>query len=165
MTRRGRPGFTRGLAVTGRQLSPRPSDASPTARRLPRTVPLVTGRSRSPPYPAAARQHHGQGRQLRAKCAGSRKDVTASGPERRALSGPVPPASTVLRIPLRGTRLRRAVDPGASTGPAGLTATARPKAGPQLRAANLRAAGHDGSTSQGALMVFERLRPSGLSPE
>jgi len=26
----------------------------------------------------------------------------------------------VLRIPLRGTRLRRAVDPGASAGPAGL---------------------------------------------
>jgi hypothetical protein len=31
-------------------------------------------------------------------------------PERRALSGLAPPA--VLRIPLRGTRLRRAVDPG-----------------------------------------------------
>src|SRR6516225_2475641 len=32
-----------------------------------------------------------------------------AGPERRALSGLAPPASTVLRIPLRGTRLRRAV--------------------------------------------------------
>jgi len=39
----------------------------------------------------------------------------------------------VLRIPLRGTRLRRAVDPGASAGPAGLTARARPDS----RAANL----------------------------
>jgi hypothetical protein len=48
-----------------------------------------------------------------------------------ALSGPAPPASTVLRIPLRETRLRRAVDPGASTGPAGLTARARPEARPE----------------------------------
>ena len=63
--------------------------------------------------------------------------MTATGPERRALSRPVPPASTVLRIPLRGTRLRRAVDPGASTGPAGLTARARQKARPNRRAANL----------------------------
>jgi hypothetical protein len=53
------------------------------------------------------------------------------GPVRRALSGPAPPASTVPRIPLRETRLRRAVDPGASTGPAGLTARARPEARPE----------------------------------
>ena len=59
-----------------------------------------------------------------------REDVTATGPERRALSGLAPPASTVLRIPLRGTRLRRAVDPGASASPAGLTARARPEARP-----------------------------------
>jgi hypothetical protein len=52
-------------------------------------------------------------------------------PDRRALSGSAPPASTVLRIPLRGTRLRRAVDPGASAVPAGLTARARPKARPR----------------------------------
>jgi SNF2 family DNA or RNA helicase len=37
--------------------------------------------------------------------------------ERRALSRSAPPASTVLRIPLRGTRLRRAVDPGSSADP------------------------------------------------
>jgi len=61
------------------------------------------------------------------------------GPERRALSGSAPPASTVLRIPLRGTRLRRAVDPGASADPAGLTARARPEARPDRRAANLPA--------------------------
>jgi hypothetical protein len=36
----------------------------------------------------------------------------SDGTERRALSGLASPASTVLRIPLRGTRLRRAVDPG-----------------------------------------------------
>jgi hypothetical protein len=38
---------------------------------------------------------------------------------RRALSGLAPPASTVLRIPLRGTRLRRAVDPGNLCQPSG----------------------------------------------
>jgi hypothetical protein len=40
-------------------------------------------------------------------------------PERRALSGLAPPASTVLRIPLGGTRLRRAVDPGDLCQPSG----------------------------------------------
>ena len=43
----------------------------------------------------------------------------------------------MLRIPLRGTRLRRAADPGASASPAGLTARARPEARPETRAANL----------------------------
>jgi hypothetical protein len=43
----------------------------------------------------------------------------SAGPERRALSGLAPPASTVLRIPLRGTRLRRAVDPGDLCQPSG----------------------------------------------
>jgi len=38
VTRRGWPAFTRGLAVAGRQVLPRPSDASPTARRLTRTA-------------------------------------------------------------------------------------------------------------------------------
>jgi hypothetical protein len=36
---------------------------------------------------------------------------------RRVCYGAAPPASTVLRIPLRGTRLRRAVDPGDRCGP------------------------------------------------
>jgi hypothetical protein len=36
---------------------------------------------------------------------------------RRACYGAAPPASTVLRIPLRGTRLRRAADPGDHCGP------------------------------------------------
>jgi hypothetical protein len=49
-----------------------------------------------------------------------------------------PSSLTVLRIPLRGTRLRRAVDPGVSASPAGLAARARPKARPDRRAANLR---------------------------
>ena len=37
----------------------------------------------------------------------------------RVRSGLAPPASTVLRIPLRGTRLRRAVDPGDLCQPSG----------------------------------------------
>jgi hypothetical protein len=48
------PGFNLGSHRCGAAVSPRPSDASPTARRLPRTAPPVTGRLRSPPYPAAA---------------------------------------------------------------------------------------------------------------
>jgi hypothetical protein len=55
VTRRRRPGFNPGgLAVAGRAASPRPSDASPTARRQPAHGTPVTGRLRSPPYPAAA---------------------------------------------------------------------------------------------------------------
>ena len=38
-------------------------------------------------------------------------------PARRACYGAAPPASRVLRIPLRGTRLRRALDPGDRCGP------------------------------------------------
>jgi len=50
--------------------------------------------------------------------------------------------------PASGTRLRRAVDPGASTAPAGLTARARPKARPKERATNLPYTGNQsiGST-------------------
>jgi hypothetical protein len=90
VTRRRQPGFTRGLAVAGRQLSPRPSDASPTARRLPRSAAPVTGRCGARriqlPRPPAPRP----GRHPRAECAGSREGVTATGPEHRALSGPGP---------------------------------------------------------------------------
>ena len=78
---------------------------------------------RPPALPAVsrcrARQHHGQTVILARGDVWSREDVTASGPERRALSGLAPPASTVLRIPLRGTRLRRAVDPGDLCQPSG----------------------------------------------
>jgi len=99
-------------------------------------LPSVAGRK---PYSAAAAAHGGPvidrcgprriplprppaprpGRWLRAGCAGSQAKITASGAERRALSGLAPPASTVLRIPLRGTRLRRAVDPGDLCQPSG----------------------------------------------
>ncbi len=79
----------------------------------------VTGRLRSPPYPAAAPASTTTSGQSRTRCADRREDVTATGPERRALSGLASPASTMLRIPLRGTRLRRAVDPGDLCQPSG----------------------------------------------
>ena len=93
---------------------------------------------RSPPYPAAAPAS------TTAKPSTSRRvrqqpgecHSHGDGTSRIVRAGP-PPASTVLRIPLRGTRLRRAVDPGASASPAGLTARARPEARPEGRAANL----------------------------
>jgi hypothetical protein len=49
-------------------------------------------------------------------------------PECRAWYEAAPPGSTVLRIAFRATR---AVDPGVSAAPAGLTARARPKARPR----------------------------------
>ena len=138
VTRHKRPGSGPGGAPYAvRQLSSRPSGGSPTARRAaapggpgdrPHPVPAVSARYRPP---------RGSGRQPRTSSADAGK-VTGTGAERRALSGSAPPASTVLRIPLRGTRLRRAVDPGASASPAGLTARARPKARPERRTANLR---------------------------
>ena len=52
----------------------------------------MTGRLRSPPYPAAApRQHHGQAGKRRAKCASRQRMSQPAGPERRALSG-LPPS-------------------------------------------------------------------------
>jgi len=45
---------------------------------------------------------------------------------RRACYGAASPASTVLRIPLRGTRLRRAADPGDHCGPWGQEERAGP---------------------------------------
>jgi hypothetical protein len=112
----------RGIAVAG-------AAAHSVPRTRPQTVPAVTPQSRA--------TRAGPGREARAECADRRMKITATGPERRALSRLAPPASTVLRTPLRRTRLRRAVDPGASASPAGLTARARPQARPERRAANL----------------------------
>jgi len=85
----------------------------------PRTTPrwpAACGSRRIPlPRPPAPRP----GRKLRIGCADRRERVTGARPVRRALSGLAPPASTVLRIPLRGTRLRRAVDPGDLCQPSG----------------------------------------------
>ncbi len=108
MTRRRRPGSPGGLAVAGRQLfaasfGRKSYGAAAAAHGTP-----VTGRLRSPPYPAAApASTTARASTSCRKRAGRREKVTADGPERRALSGSAPPASTVLRIPLRGTRLRR----------------------------------------------------------
>src|SRR5262249_5743872 len=97
---------------------------------------------RSPAVPTVsrcrARQHHGQTVTVTPDAPVAGRMSQRPGPVRRALSGLAPPASTVLRIPLRGTRLRRAVDPGASASPAGLTARARPEARPNGRAAHFR---------------------------
>jgi hypothetical protein len=79
----------------------------------------VTCRLRSPPYPAAApvstTARPSPSRPVRREPGRHHSD----GAERRTLSGLAPPASTVLRIPLRGMRLRRAVDPGDLCQPSG----------------------------------------------
>ena len=120
MTRRRRPGFTRGsrrcgAAAFAASFGRKPYGAAAAAHGTPGDRP--------PAVPAVsrcrARQHHGQAVSVAPECADRREDVTATGPERRALSGLAPPASTVLRIPLRGTRLRRAVDPGDLCQPSG----------------------------------------------
>jgi hypothetical protein len=86
------------------------------AAPMPRTPPQHAPRRNAP---WVTRSASWPDRSSRAKCAMSRENVTVSGSERRALSGSAPPASTVLRIPLRGTRLRRAVDPGDLCRPSG----------------------------------------------
>ena len=69
--------------------------------------------------------------------------AAAHPPARRACYGAAPPASTVLRIPLRGTRLRRAVDPGDRCGPWEQEERAGPGLPPRCaRRANPAVAGH-----------------------
>src|SRR5690242_15951372 len=125
----------RGSRRSGSAASPRPSDGGPTA-----AAAAWHGEPRRRPPPAPPQRPDAAPCELveLSGIAGigrlpQKSQLTGS--ERRALSGLAPPASTVLRIPLRGTRLRRAVDPGASASPAGLTARARPKARPGRRAA------------------------------
>ena len=119
VTRRRRPGFTRVPPLRGGSFRRVLRTQALRRGELPRTAPPVTGCLRSPPYPLPRPPAPRPGRQHRAKCADRRKDVIATGPERRALSGLAPPTSTMLRIPLRGTRLRRAVDPGDLCQPSG----------------------------------------------
>jgi hypothetical protein len=117
VTRRKRPGFNRVSPLQGGSFAASFGRKSYGAATASRGTP-VTGRLRSPPYPAAApRQHPGQAVNICAECASSQENVSHRGC--RALSGLAPPASTVLRIPLRGTRLRRAVDPGDLCQPSG----------------------------------------------
>jgi hypothetical protein len=136
VTRRRRLRFTRGLAVAGRQLfaasfGRKPYGAAAAAHGTP-----VTRRLRFPPYPAAAPTAPRPNRHPRARCADRRENVTVTGAERRALSGSASPASTVLRIPLRGTRLRRAVDPGDLCRPSGPDGEGQARGQARRRAAN-----------------------------
>jgi hypothetical protein len=128
VTRCARPGFNLGsrqckAAAFVASFGRKPYDRDGCRARHPGDRPLAV--------PAAsrcrARQHHGQANGAAPNGLITGKDGTAAGSERRALSGSVPPASTVPRIPLRGTRLRRAVDPGPSTGPSGPDGGARPR--------------------------------------
>jgi len=64
----------------------------------------------------------------------SRLPVT---PRRQAIALDIATGLLTSRLCSARTRLRRAVDPGASADPAGLTARARPKARPEAHAANL----------------------------
>ncbi len=109
----------------------------PARRGSPRMAPRVTGRLRSPWYPAAAPAS------TTARPSTSRR-VRQSPGECRSRRGRTPrivragPSSlTVLRIPLRGTRLRRAVDPGDLCQPSGPDGEGQAEARPGRRAANL----------------------------
>jgi hypothetical protein len=70
----------------------------------------------------------------------SRRHQHHAGPGRNAAHCPGRPSSVngAPRPHSARTRLRRAVDPGASVDPAGLPVRARPEAGPEACAANLR---------------------------
>ena len=130
-------GQSGGRAVGGAAAFVAPFGRKPTARRAaapggpsdrPRAVPAVSA-------PCRARLRE-PGRRARASCA-----VAGISPARGRNAAHCPgqllQPPTVLRIPLRGTCLRRAVDPGDLCRPAGLTARARPKARPVARVANL----------------------------
>ena len=113
MTRRRRPGFTRGLAVAGRQLlaasfgrksygAAAAAHGTPvTGRCGPRRIPL--------PRSASTTTRPTRSRQVRRS-----PGEMSQPPGRNAAHCPGWPLQPqrVLRIPLRGTRLRRAVDPG-----------------------------------------------------
>jgi hypothetical protein len=89
-----------GLAVAGRQLSSRPSGGSPTARRAAAHGCPGTGRSRSPPSrPDAVPYEQGQAVTLAPGAPIAVRKVTATGAERRALSGSAPPASRAPQDP------------------------------------------------------------------
>jgi hypothetical protein len=120
VTRRKRPGLNLGVsplqggsfaASFGRKPYGAAAAAHGTPGDRPPAVPAVSR--------CRARQHHGQAVNIAPSAPVTGENAAAAGAERRALSGSAPPASTVLRIPLRGTRLRRAVDPGDLCRPSG----------------------------------------------
>jgi hypothetical protein len=135
--RRKRLGFNLGLAVARRQLSPRPSDASPTARRLPRSVAPVTGRCGSRRIRCRARQHHGQADELAPDVS-----MAVKMPQwlcRDAAHCPGWPLRPQRCFASRcaGRACGAPLTPETSASPAGLTARARSEARPETRAANL----------------------------
>jgi hypothetical protein len=90
----------KGLSVAGRQLSPRPSGGSPTARRAAAHGCPGTGRSRSPPSrPDAVPHEQGQAITIAPSAPIAVRRVTATGTERRALSRSAPPASRAPQDP------------------------------------------------------------------
>ena len=106
------------------------------AAPLPRTRPQRAPRRNAP---WVMRSASWPGRSSRARCASRRSKGQLTRPERRALSGPAPPASRALPSVASPGRWAQAptLDPGAPADPAGLTARARPEARPERRAANL----------------------------
>jgi hypothetical protein len=136
VTRRRRPGFTRGFAVAGRQLSPRPSDASPTARRA--AAHRGPG-DRPPAVPAVsccrARQHHGQAVNVAPSVPiGGRMAQPPGRNAAHCLGWPLQPQRCFAsRFAGRACGAPLTLETSAS--PAGLTARARPKARPGTRAA------------------------------
>jgi hypothetical protein len=118
----------------------KPHHAALRARRLPRTAapaPAATSRRRNDP--AAARRELVSAVNSAPDPANHRAMVTGTrdGTPRIVRVGPFSLNGAPHPRSAR-THLRRAVDPGASADPAGLTARARPKARPETRAANLR---------------------------
>jgi hypothetical protein len=97
MTGRRRPGSPGSLAVAGRQLRRVLRTRALRPRRLPRTAsppPAATGPAATSPVLRGASWSRPSGIAQGAPGAGRK----FSSPERRALSGSAPPASTVLRI-------------------------------------------------------------------
>ena len=139
VARRRRPGFTRGLAVAGRQLSPRPSDAGcgrgGCRARHPGDRPLaVPAVSR-----CRARQHHDQAVNVAPRGAPIAVRMSRSAGRNDAAHCPGwPPSLNGAPHPADAGRACGApLTPETSASPAGLTARARPQARPGTRAANL----------------------------
>ena len=132
------PGFTPGLSpLRGGSFSPRPSDASPTARRAAAHGYPGDRPPSSPPYPAAAPASPGQAVNIAPGEPGAGEDATATGTERRALSRSAPPPARAPEDPFRSAQnapQKASSGPtparGATADPAGLTARARPRPGP-----------------------------------
>ena len=102
MTRRRRPGFTRGsrrcgAAAFAASFGRKPYGAAAAAHGSPGDRP--------PAVPAVsrcrARQHHGQAVSARAECASSRENVTASGAGTPRIVRAGPSSVKGARLPLR----------------------------------------------------------------